>query len=136
MLKECRKHWHPGVTLSPFKRTGLFFILCIFIGAFIQLINFCFSYRIFDSNWEMKIVYERSPGARHYRNYIEDIMANALNAVNISLIKKIAAATFYISSSILVNRCLRMHTRSVGRPILFTHEEEQLISKTLEIVAD
>lgn len=55
----------------------------------------------------------------------------SINGVN----KKLCSPKFQISLSILVNKGLGTHAKSVGRLEIITHEKEKLITKTFEVVA-
>lgn len=63
-------------------------------------------------------------------------MANTMTAVNNSISRKVGTTALQISRYTLVKKCLGKHIKFDGRSTILTHEEEQLLFKTLEIVPD
>ncbi|KAJ8950560.1 hypothetical protein NQ318_015693 [Aromia moschata] len=80
--------------------------------------------------------YQKIPGSRPYANYTRENLERAVAAIRSGMSKKLAAQTYRIPRSTLVNRCLGRHKKSVGHPTILSKEEEQLISRTLGIVAE
>lgn len=80
--------------------------------------------------------YEKTPGSRPYSNYSKENLEAAVESVRNGMSKKLAAQTYGIPRMTLVNRCLGRHTKSVGHPTVLSTEEEQLISRTLGVVAE
>ncbi|KAJ8935524.1 hypothetical protein NQ318_005631 [Aromia moschata] len=79
--------------------------------------------------------YQKIPGSRPYANYTRENLERAVAAIRSGMSKKLAAQTYRIPRSTLVNRCLGRHKKSVGHPTILS-KEEQLISRTLGIVAE
>ncbi|KAI4460651.1 hypothetical protein MML48_5g00008305 [Holotrichia oblita] len=80
--------------------------------------------------------YERTPRARTYRDYLEEAMREAIEAVKAGMSKKLAAATFGVERTTLGRRIVGTHPKAVGRPTVLTAQEEALIARTLGVVAN
>ncbi|KAI4472185.1 helix-turn-helix psq domain [Holotrichia oblita] len=72
----------------------------------------------------------RTPGARTYRDYSEEAMLEAIEAVKAGMSKKLAAETFGVERTTFGRRIVGTHPKAVGRPTILTAQEEALIAKT------
>ncbi|KAI4463951.1 guanylate cyclase soluble subunit beta-2 [Holotrichia oblita] len=77
--------------------------------------------------------YERTPGARTYRDYSDEIMREAIETVKAGMSKKLTAETFGVERTTLGRRIVGTH---LGRPSVLTAQEEALIARTLGVVAN
>lgn len=79
--------------------------------------------------------YQKTPGNRSYRNYSQEDLANALNAIQSGMPVKRAAIVYKIPRITLRNKSLGRHQRSVGHPGVLSSGEQKVIRDTLCQVA-
>ncbi|KAI4463947.1 homeobox-like domain superfamily [Holotrichia oblita] len=77
--------------------------------------------------------YERTPGARTYRDYSDEIMREAIETVKAGMSKKLTAETFGVERTTLGRRIVGTH---LGRPSVLTAQEEAHTARTLGVVAN
>ncbi|KAI4455461.1 madf domain transcription factor [Holotrichia oblita] len=78
-----------------------------------------------------------NPNARKYKNYSEDGMAAAIEAVQNGRMSKNRAAVCYgINRTTLINHIKGTKCKKVGRPTVLNHQEEQLMVHALLKLAD
>ena len=78
--------------------------------------------------------YEKIPGTRSYKNYSDEDLTKALDAIKSGMPVKRAAVVYKIPRITLRNKSLGRHQRSVGHPSVLT-SGEQVIRVTLCQVA-
>ncbi|KAK6167094.1 hypothetical protein SNE40_021198 [Patella caerulea] len=79
--------------------------------------------------------YKRKVGSRSYRNYTEDALQNAIQAVQSKRLSvKKAAETYKIPRKTLGNKVNEKHLNKPGRPTVFSKAEEDLFCAALVTV--
>ncbi|XP_060868920.1 uncharacterized protein LOC132943820 [Metopolophium dirhodum] len=67
----------------------------------------------------------RKPGTRTYQNYSENTLQMCLKSIRLKLMSQRAASKHYkIPRSTIKNKLKNDHGKSVGRPTVFSHEQE------------
>ncbi|KAJ8953873.1 hypothetical protein NQ314_007189 [Rhamnusium bicolor] len=80
--------------------------------------------------------YERVPGSRTYRDFTEENLEDALEAVRAGMSKKMAAQTYGISRATIARKLLGRNMQQVGHPKVLSSQEEASIAETLGVVAN
>lgn len=80
--------------------------------------------------------HQRKLGARRYKAFTENDLAEALAAIRGGMSQAEASKRWNISRGTLQNRLKGAHNRPPGHPTVFQPEEEQLLTKTLAQVSD
>ena len=75
--------------------------------------------------------YERKVGARHYRDYTQEQLKQAIQAVCDGVSLRDAAEEFNIPKSTLENKFKGKHANTVGHPTVLSKEVELMIVKYL-----
>lgn len=115
--------WHPIITLSPCENSDLLWFRYIYsLVLFIWLI--IFFVEVSSCKWKIR-TYEKTWDAWHSYSNTEEHVVNAVIAVNNDMIKKRNSATLHIPWSILINKCLKRHTKFLCRSTNHAHDEEQ-----------
>lgn len=79
--------------------------------------------------------YQRTPGSKPYRNFREEDMEKAVQAVRNGMSQKTAAQTYKVPRITLGRRVHEKHTKPVGHPTVLSPAEEATIASTLGVVA-
>lgn len=80
--------------------------------------------------------YQSELGSRPYRNYSEENLQKALDAVKSGMSKKQASKTFKIPRSTLINKVLGRHVNDPGGQRVLSDDEEKTLTSTLASVAN
>ncbi|KAJ8965226.1 hypothetical protein NQ314_004296 [Rhamnusium bicolor] len=80
--------------------------------------------------------YERIPGSTNYQNYKKEDLEKALDSIRSGMSKKLAIKTYKILRTTPIRKIRGTHLKAVGRPKVFSDQEEAKIATTLGIVAD
>lgn len=70
-----------------------------------------------------------------YHNFTEEQLAKEVRAMQHSISKKQASRVYQIART-LTNRCFGRHTEPRSNPTILSPEEEVIIPRTLDVVAD
>ena len=80
--------------------------------------------------------YKKKVGGRAYGNYSPEQLAKALAAIRGGISQARASRKFKICRGTLQNKMFGKHTKAVGHPVVFTQQEEQLVTHTLTTVSN
>lgn len=80
--------------------------------------------------------YVKKVGGRPYRQYSEESLQKAVDAVKKGMAQSAASKKFKVPRITIHDRFHGLHPQKPGHPIVLSAEEEVLISKTLGIVSD
>ena len=79
----------------------------------------------------------RKPGARHYSDYTQEMLNIAVDLVACKKLSSYEAEKqFGIPRRTIVNKCKRIHDKSIGRPTKLSITEEQHIADVIKLSAE